>query len=256
MRFAHRRRMDEGEFASAKGGFFATPPQTPPPINGISHNDLPPREGELGGFSQPLHVEDQYQLHRGGYVDHPAGASATCTSTSPTAALSRPRSLIQGEKEGGGVCGETPPVGALDPLDQVISLPAEVISGLRDLRARPAPIISHPSVWREIVNDALTLATSGLARRALDQGWDALDVFGVGVTNSNEFEGLAVWLAGRDVIEISEWKAHTACGATFYREASGRPNSPCLPNVPLWLFGSAKSRLPSAPPSASKRRTA
>ncbi len=237
MRFNHRRRQDEGEFASPKGGFSVTPPQTPPAIIALDDNDLGPAEGELGGFSQPLHVEGRYLARHRAYVDHPAAAVATCTQTPPAQGFLPAKSRQQHTKSEGGVSGKTPPAASLDRIDEVRGLPTEIIAGLRELRTCPAPSITHPEIWPDIVEDALALAIDGWARRALDTGWDVLDLFGVGVRDSSGFEGLAVWLAGRVVGEISESKAHTVCGATFYREAFGRPNSLRLPHLFLWQFG-------------------
>jgi hypothetical protein len=255
MRFAHRRR-NEGGVSRQEGGFFRIPPQTPPPENEPKCSGLDSEKGELGDFSFPLHVGGQYPARRSGYGDHRPGARAICTATPPAPPISAAKSLHQHENEPGGVCGETPPTPMFDPLDRIADLPVEVVAGLKALLARSAPRIERPAAWRRIVNDALALAISGTARRALDHGWDVADVFGVGERDSNEFEGLAVWLGGREVVEMGEWKARTACGAIFYREAFGRPHSPRLPNVPLWRFGMSHAVAASPQSSGPNRRAA
>lgn len=110
---------------------------------------------------------------------------------------------------------------------------------VRRLPSLPVPKVSRPVAWGVIVADAVRLACGGWAATALALGWEEHDLFGIGLRSSDEFEGLAVWLAGRDLRALTEWKARTDCGAVFYREAFGRPNSPRLPSVYLWQFGRA-----------------
>lgn len=113
-----------------------------------------------------------------------------------------------------------------------------LVGWLRRLPDLPAPQkLARPGVWAEVVVDAVRLAETEWAAKALAQGWSPLDVFGVGERSSDEFEGLAVWLAGRKLAWLGEWTAATTCRAIFYRETFGRPNSPRLPALFLWQFG-------------------
>lgn len=236
MRFNHSRKQDGGELHPQKGGFFSTPPQTPPCNKPFHFNDVAHRKGEMGGFSSTLYVGEHISSGRPEYIDHPAKALGTRAPSPPAPSIS-PAKLMQGnDKIRGGVFKGSPPA-ALPAIEAVQDLPVEVVAGLHELRDRRPPPITRPEVWQEIVDDAVTLAIDGSAGRALDQGWDVLDLFGVGARDSDAFEGLAVWLARRGVVEITVWTARTTCGATFYREAFGRPNSPRLPAVPLWQFG-------------------
>lgn len=124
------------------------------------------------------------------------------------------------------------------PVADTFGLDAELCANLDRLAHLPPPRrLADAKHWQTVISDALRLARDGWAAKALALGWDVEDLFGVGRNNSDEFEGLAVWLAGRDLLAISDWKARTICGAIFYREAFGRPNSPRQPAVPLWHFG-------------------
>lgn len=232
MRFNHRRRQDEGGFTPESGGVFDNSPPTPPHINQPPNNELTARRGELGDFSPPLHVERPYLATRSAYVDHTAGALATCTPTPPAGPISSTKSPQHKDNCEGGFSDQTPPVEMLDR----IALPVEVIVGLRVLRARPAPPIARPAVWREVVDDSLTLAADGWARRALDLGWDAADVFGTGPDGDASFDGLAVWLGGRKLVAVTANSARTDCGAVFYRETFLRPLSPRVTPAFLWDF--------------------
>lgn len=240
MRFAHRRSRNEGEFASETGGFWPTPPATPPHTNPPPNKDLPTRRGELGGFSLPLHVEGSYQARRRGYVDHPGGARAVCTSTPPATDFSLAKSRQQHKKSDGGVFGESPPVATRNHIQAAYDLPADIVAGLRMLERQPAPVITRPEVWSEVVSDALNLALHGCVRRAINLGWDTADIFGVGVSGSDAFEGLAIWLAGREVILLDAQFAIAADGerrALFTRGGLGRGRSPVVTPVLLWEFG-------------------
>lgn len=116
-------------------------------------------------------------------------------------------------------------------------LPGHLAAAVRSLPGLPAPKVTRSELWAEVTADAVRLAVEGWAAKALALGWSEHDVFGIGQHSSNDFEGLAVWLAGRKVLALSEWKAATQCGAIFYREAFGRPNSPRPLSVLLWRFG-------------------
>ncbi|MBB4153257.1 hypothetical protein GGQ80_001145 [Sphingomonas jinjuensis] len=105
---------------------------------------------------------------------------------------------------------------------------------------RRPPRIEKPSAWGVVIGDADYLAQSGWAAKALALGWPPHDLFGVGPESSDQFESLAVWLSGRKVAAMGEWKARTTCGAMFYRDEYGRPKTPKFPPVFLWDWGRGK----------------
>lgn len=111
-----------------------------------------------------------------------------------------------------------------------VALPEEIRRGLLYLRGSPAPRITLPKVWSEIIADALRLADGGFAAQALSLGWEPLQLFGV----SEDAPGLAVWLAGRRILLLDD--------ATCIVEAG--PNSRAIFNrrpvagaVFLWELG-------------------
>ena len=86
-------------------------------------------------------------------------------------------------------------------------LPEELALGLKRLRLMPAPRITDPSAWPEIISDATRIADEGWAARAIGLGWSALDLFGCSI--DGEYEALAVWLRTRRIILIDERSAIT-----------------------------------------------
>ena len=93
-------------------------------------------------------------------------------------------------------------------------LPPDVASGLALLDAMPAPKLLDASAWPVVVRDALRLVDQGWAATALALGWSSLDLFGaVGARDGDpDGNGLAVWLAGRDVLAICATFASVADG--------------------------------------------
>lgn len=86
------------------------------------------------------------------------------------------------------------------------ALPSYVRRGLMSLADAPAPGVRCSEAWQGVVADALRLANEGWVERALSLGWTALDLFGA-VTDHDgdpEADGLAVRLAGRKVLAISD----------------------------------------------------
>lgn len=112
---------------------------------------------------------------------------------------------------------------------------ADEVKRLQALRAPRG--LANASAWHRVIADAGRLVRSGWAERALALGWSGHDLFGVGRAGTDEFEGLAAWLAGRKLAAVTQWQARTLCGGIFYREAFMRPNSPKLDPVYLWQFG-------------------
>lgn len=80
-------------------------------------------------------------------------------------------------------------------------LPAPIVSGLATLRTMAAPNMKNPEVWPVIVADSLRLASSGWAERALNLGWEPLQLWGCSpaIGGMADLEGLALWLDGRRI---------------------------------------------------------
>jgi len=82
------------------------------------------------------------------------------------------------------------------------------MAGLACLRAMPAPRITRPNVWPEIVADAHRLADEGWGQKALALGWPALALWGcppgLGDDCNPDHEGLAVRLCGRRLILLDD----------------------------------------------------
>ena len=115
-------------------------------------------------------------------------------------------------------------------------LAACINDGIAQLQSMPAPRITRLEVWPMIVADAKRLVDDGWAQQALALGWHELELFGVGAKSSAEFEGLAVWLAGRRLILIDERSAIAADGngrAYFSRLPDFDPSRA----VYLWDYG-------------------
>jgi hypothetical protein len=79
-------------------------------------------------------------------------------------------------------------------------LPPSISAGLEQLRTQPAPRLSLPQVWPQIVDDAHRLASEGWAEKALSLGWSALHLWGAHL----ETPGLAVWLCGRRIALLGD----------------------------------------------------
>lgn len=232
MKFQHRRQQVEGEFALRKGGFSATPPPTPPVINPGDMNGLSEAKGELGDFSTTLCVETDNNIQNCKYINRPLTGGAPIIQTPPEALESRHKCFQLNEINRGGVCAETPPAKAI--VDIAGGMRDDITEGLRLLSRRRAPTITRPGVWAEIVSDAAKLTADGWARRALDVGWDAYDLFGIGRQGSAQWESLAVWLAGRTITVIDDHQARTTCGGIYYLERWGRADTAFDQPIFLW----------------------
>jgi hypothetical protein len=103
----------------------------------------------------------------------------------------------------------SPPIGTIG-TNGTASLPPAIRMGLNSLRLNRPPRITNPEVWSVIVADAAGIASEGWARMALALGWHPLDLFGCSA--DGDFEGLAVWLAGRRLVLIDEQSAIVAEG--------------------------------------------
>jgi hypothetical protein len=120
-------------------------------------------------------------------------------------------------------------------------LPPELVADLRSLASLPPPRkLENPSQWRVVVRDALGLARTGWASSALALGWTPIDLFGVGIVESWDFAGLAVWLDGRTIVALDA-RIAVAEGPdgreTFYRGGHGHGSDAKDPIVLLWQFG-------------------
>jgi hypothetical protein len=107
-------------------------------------------------------------------------------------------------------------------------------------RMPPPPGLVEGAKWGQSVRDALRLAREGWAASALALDWSVYDLFGVGPRDSWEFEGLAVWLAGRPVVLLDERRCVAGEGderETFQRGGPGHGTHPVIAPVLLWQFG-------------------
>ena len=111
--------------------------------------------------------------------------------------------------------------GSGSPKSINLKLPDDLHAGLIRLRTMVPPNVTHPEVWPVIVADAGVIASGGWARMALALGWHPLDLFGCSA--DGDYEGLAVWLAGRRPVLIDEHSAIVAEGAgcsVFHRRGT------------------------------------
>lgn len=95
-----------------------------------------------------------------------------------------------------GVCFTVSPSRARN--SETAPLSPSVRAGLDRLRQMPTPRIRRPSVWPEIVSDAIRLAEQGWASSALGLGWEPIHLWGVSFAHGGiaDLEGVAVWLDG------------------------------------------------------------
>lgn len=107
---------------------------------------------------------------------------------------------------------------------------------LRDMR--PPKRLRSAEHWNEVVRDALRLDADGWVERAIDLGWLPIEMFGIGSKSSEDYEGLAIWLAGRRIILIDGRSAIVATDtghAIFSRRQN--PDASAVGAVLLWDFG-------------------
>ena len=85
-------------------------------------------------------------------------------------------------------------------------VPQDVLTNLHALAAMAAPKVINPTIWPEIVSDAMRLRDGGWLGQAFALGWSALDLFGAMPDPDGDplGDGLAVRLAGRRMLAISE----------------------------------------------------
>ncbi|WP_010162585.1 hypothetical protein [Sphingomonas sp. PAMC 26617] len=127
------------------------------------------------------------------------------------------------------------------PVIDRYGLDADLYRNLSRLSSLPPPAkIEKADNWREVVQDAQRLARDGWAASALALGWTVGDLFGVGARDSWDFEGLAVWLAGRSVTLLDERLCVAGDGinrGVFVRNGPQHGVQPSVVPVMLWEFG-------------------
>lgn len=116
-------------------------------------------------------------------------------------------------------------------------LSAAVEAGLRALVKQKPPRLTNHDEWHATVADAIRLCSEGWAATALSMGWTEHDVFGIGPHGSNEWLSLAVWIAGRSIIAMDDYRAFTTDDDVYYLERWGRPNTTFVNPVMLWELG-------------------
>ena len=126
------------------------------------------------------------------------------------------------------------------PVDRY-GLDPDLYGYLERLKKLPPPAkVEKPANWRAVVEDALRLARDGWAAKALALGWSVTDLYGVEPVDSYEFEGLAVWLAGRSIGMIDDRYAVVVEGNrrdVFVRGGPGHGTRPTVTPVLLWVWG-------------------
>lgn len=96
---------------------------------------------------------------------------------------------------------------ASDP-SRLDGLPDHVRAGLNKLKPASPPRLKRPDDWSIVVADALRIASDGWAGRAFALGWAPIELFGIG----QDYEGLAVWLDGRELRLLDKQTAIAARG--------------------------------------------
>ena len=111
----------------------------------------------------------------------------------------------------------------------------------RGSKALPPPRkIEKVASWHAVVEDAMRLAREGWAAKARALGWSVADLYGVGPVDSYEFEGLAIWIAGRSIGMLDDRHAVVIDGNRrdmFVRGGPGHGRCPTVTPVLLWAWG-------------------
>lgn len=134
------------------------------------------------------------------------------------------------------ISAKSPPNGA-NGTNGTASLPAHLIAGLDRLCGRPVPRGLCAEAWQESRENALALASQGWAGKALALGWSHLDLFGGAVSGCHTADGLAVWLAGRELVALAESFA-VAVDRHGNRHFFNRPRAPGARL--LWTLGGGR----------------
>jgi len=125
-------------------------------------------------------------------------------------------------------------------------LPDDLASALRHLETMPAPRkLDRATNWSGVVADTMTIARDRWAAKAMALGWTPGDLFGIGLRDDWDFQGLAVWLDGRRIIMLDGNQAIVAGGpsdlgnyrSAFIRGGMRHGTHPAVTPVMLWEFG-------------------
>lgn len=136
------------------------------------------------------------------------------------------------------VLAEEPSAGPV--IDRYGLSPDLYASLARLAKLPPPPKLSQDSNWPEVVSDALRIAREGWAAVALSLGWTVADLFGVGQRDSWDFEGLATWLRGRQIVALDERICLAGDAkplAIFERGGPRHGRMPVVVPVMIWEFG-------------------
>lgn len=137
--------------------------------------------------------------------------------------------------------GEVAPVAA--PSLENFGLPDDLAAALRRLERMPAPRkLERPQNWGGVIADAMTLARDRWAAKAIALGWTAGDLFGVGVRDDWDFQGLAVWLDGRRIVMLDDKQAIVVGKPTLI--IASVPNCPAGTDVGMRKKAARKPRAP------------
>jgi len=129
------------------------------------------------------------------------------------------------------------------PAAESFGLPDDLAAALRRLETMPPPRkLQQPAKWRGVVADAMVLARDRWAAKAMALGWTTGDLFGVGPRTDWDFQGLAVWLDGRQIVMLDDKHAIVAEPLTYRRSAFIRGGmrhgtGPVVTPVMLWEYG-------------------
>lgn len=98
------------------------------------------------------------------------------------------------------------PIGPNGTGDVSVFPPADIARGIATLRAVAAPRGIDLRTWRTAVADAARIVADGWLASALDNGWTAIDLFGVepGGSDDDYRYGLAAWLSGRPLVLLDK----------------------------------------------------
>lgn len=132
---------------------------------------------------------------------------------------------------------------AVPPPEDDFDLPVELAISLRRLQMlAPSRNLEDCSQWRSVVADATMLARDRWAAKAMALGWTVSDLFGIGPRDDWDFQGLAVWLNGRDIIMLDATHAIARDGAqdcryVFVRGGMRHGIHPAVTPIMIWDFG-------------------
>ena len=99
-----------------------------------------------------------------------------------------------------------PELSQLSQLSQLASLDEPLLIGVAKLRVMRAPRTVRADCWPRVVRDAIGMAETGWAVKALALSWSPLNLFGAvtDATGDPSDDGLAVWLGGRKLLAICD----------------------------------------------------